>query len=234
MDIPPHLLNEHYDDRYFDVLDAIDEARQIYIGNSSIAARLKSMPPNARRMAIGETGFGAGRLVVALMDALEDAGVEGAEIDYRSVELHPLPARRMEAILGEFRGRSDTTDRHINLVAAAYAGIDTSIPGWHGAQIAGGFGTVALNIYIGEALDMVAALPAPRDAWFLDGHSPKKNPQMWRAELMWAVGGATKAGGTVTTFTVAGQVRRNLEAACFSIEKVPGRGVKKEALYGIM
>jgi tRNA 5-methylaminomethyl-2-thiouridine biosynthesis bifunctional protein len=232
MNIPGHLLNEHYDDRYFDVVDAIDEARQIYIGNSSIVARLKSMPAGGRRMAIGETGFGAGRLVVALMEALEDGGIGGAVIDYCSVELHPISVDRMERILEDFRGRA--ADRHIRKVIDAYSRIDTSAPGWHHAGITGDFGTIDLRLYIGEALDMVASLTEPREAWFLDGHGPKKNPDMWRAELMWAIGGATKGGGTVTTFTVAGQVRRNLEAAGFRVEKVPGRGVKKEALYGIM
>ena len=232
MNIPEHLLNEHYGDRYFDVVDAVDEARQIYIGNSSIVARLQSLPAGGRHIAIGETGFGAGRLVVALMGALEDGGVSGAEVDWCSVELHPITVGKMERILGEFRGRADGS--HISKVIGAYSGIDTSALGWHGAVITGGFGTINLRIYIGEALDMVTSLPTQRDAWFLDGHCPKKNPEMWRAELMWAIGGATRSGGTVTTFTVAGQVRRNLEAAGFRVEKVPGRGIKKEALFGIM
>jgi hypothetical protein len=28
--IPPCLVNEHYDDRYFDVVNAIDEAKHIF------------------------------------------------------------------------------------------------------------------------------------------------------------------------------------------------------------
>ena len=47
------------------------------------------------------------------------------------------------------------------------------------------FGIVTLNLLIGEALEMVHALTIPCDAWFLDGHGPKKNPDMWRRELLW-------------------------------------------------
>ncbi|MCL2218272.1 MAG: tRNA (5-methylaminomethyl-2-thiouridine)(34)-methyltransferase MnmD [Chitinispirillia bacterium] len=231
MNIPEHLLNERYGDRYFDVVDAIDEAKRIHIGNSGIVDRLKRMPDGGRRVAIGETGFGAGRLVVALMEALEESGISGTEIEYRSVELYPVDAGRMERILGEFGGRAG---RHIKEVVSAYSQIDISVPGWHDAVITGGFGVIALRLYIGEALDMVSSLSGPCDAWFLDGHSPKKNPDIWRGELMLAVGSATREGGTVTTFTVAGHVRRSLEAAGFTVKKVPGCGGKKEALWGCM
>ncbi len=50
------------------------------------------------------------------------------------------------------------------------------------------FGILTLNLWIGEALEMVHALTIPCDAWFLDGHGPKKNPDMWRHELLMAIG----------------------------------------------
>ena len=28
--IPPYLVNEHYDDRYFDVVNAIEEAKHVF------------------------------------------------------------------------------------------------------------------------------------------------------------------------------------------------------------
>jgi len=230
MNIPSHLLNEHYDDRYFDVVNAIDEAKQIHIGNSRVVERLGLMADGDRRITIGEAGFGAGRLLVALMESLEEGGVAGAAIDYCSVELHPVTAGRMECILGGFRERAG---RHIAGLVDVYSRIDVSGPGWHTGVIEGGFGAITLRLYIGEALDMVLSLGAPCGAWFLDGHSPKKNPDIWRAELLSAIGRKTAPGGTVTTFTVAGHVRRNLELAGFRVEKVPGCGGKKEALLGV-
>ena len=231
MNIPPHLLNDHYNDRYFDVVDALEEAKRIHVGNSRIIERLRAMPDGERRIRIGETGFGAGRLLVALMDSLEEGGVTGAAVDYDSVELHPITAERMGLILGGFRGRAGS---HIDRLTGAYSRLDISNPGRHECVIDGSFGVVNLRIFIGEALGMAASLAERRDAWFLDGHSPKKNPDIWRAELLAAIGAKTAPGGTVTTFTVAGHVRRNLAAAGFSVEKVPGFGGKKEALLGIL
>jgi len=79
---------------------------------------------------------------------------------------------------------------------------------------------------------MVHALTIPCDAWFLDGHGPKKNPDMWRRELLMAIGEKTVPGGTCATFTVAGAVRRGLVDAGFSIEQRPGFGGKKSVLKG--
>lgn len=95
------------------------------------------------------------------------------------------------------------------------------------------FGILTLNLWIGEALEMVNALTIPCDAWFLDGHGPKKNPDIWRPELLMAIGEKTRTYGTCATFTVAGAVRRGLVAAGFSVEQMPGFGGKKAVLKGM-
>ena len=79
---------------------------------------------------------------------------------------------------------------------------------------------------------MVKALTIPCDAWFLDGHGPKKNPAMWRHELLMAIGEKTKTNGVCATFTVAGAVRRGLVDAGFFVEQRPGFGGKKSVLKG--
>jgi tRNA 5-methylaminomethyl-2-thiouridine biosynthesis bifunctional protein len=226
MDIPGYLLNERYGDRYFDVVDALEEAKHIHIGGARIIERLSG----TGRMRIGETGFGAGRILVSLMGALEEGGVSDAEITYSSVELNPISVDRMGLILGGFRPRAG---RHIDSLAETYSRFDLSGPGWREGAVRGGFGTISLRLFIGEALDMARSLERPCGAWFLDGHAPSKNPDIWRAELLAAIGRTTEIGGTATAFTVAGQVRRDLKAAGFRVEKVPGHGGKREALLGV-
>ncbi|OYW90672.1 MAG: hypothetical protein B7Z13_14335 [Caulobacterales bacterium 32-67-6] len=68
------------------------------------------------------------------------------------------------------------------------------------------------------------------DAWFLDGFSPALNPQMWRDDVLEAVAARTAPGGRLATFTVAGSVRRALEAQGFVVAKRPGHGRKRERL----
>ena len=71
------------------------------------------------------------------------------------------------------------------------------------------------------------------DAWYLDGFSPAKNPQMWKNELFETVAELSKTGTTISTFTSAGVVRRGLIETGFNISKVPGLGKKREILSGI-
>lgn len=230
MEIPTFLLSEHYDDRYFDVVDALEEAKQVFFLGSGFPSLLSAMGADRKNISIGETGFGAGRLLIALLDFLDNCGVTDVAIIYNSVELHPLTSSRMESILSGFRPQVGLL---IDLLVQAYDRLDIVQPGWHRVQFTRPFGTLTLNLWIGEALEMVRALTMPCDAWFLDGHSPQKNPSIWRPELLLAIGEKTRAGGACATFTVAGAVRRGLADAGFRVEQRPGYGGKKAVLKGV-
>ena len=101
--IPPYLLNEHYDDRYFDVVNAIEEAKHIFFRGAGIMDILSATVSAREEFRIGETGFGAGRLLIALMDSLDNCGIKDIAITYNSVELHPITFERMTSILSGFR-----------------------------------------------------------------------------------------------------------------------------------
>jgi tRNA 5-methylaminomethyl-2-thiouridine biosynthesis bifunctional protein len=227
--VPTYLVNEHYDDRYFDVVNAIEEARHIYFQGSGLTEIFSAIGRGRNAFSIGETGFGAGRVLIALLDFLDNCGVSDMAITYNSVELHPVTFERMASILGGFRTEVGPL---IDLLVQAYSRVEISRPGWQQIQLSRPFGVLTLNLWIGEALEMVRALTVPCDAWFLDGHGPKKNPSIWRHELLLAIGEKTVTGGTCATYTVAGDVRRGLIAAGFSVELRPGFGGKKSVLRG--
>jgi len=178
---------------------------------------------------IGETGFGAGRLFAAFLDLLHKSGTSGMTITWNSVELHPLSPDRIASLLEAFRSSLGTV---IDDLIQKYREFDLAAKGWQTAAFTGPFGAVTLNLWFGEALEMVTMLEVPCDAWFLDGHGPKKNPAMWRPELLTAIGVKSAPGGAIATFSVAGDVRRALEAAGFALEKVPGMGGKHWVLQG--
>ncbi len=227
---PAHLVNEKFDDRYFDVVNALDEAQQIHFRNNELLSRIARAGEAGLPFVIGETGFGVGRIVVALMEFLNCSSLRNVTIDYYSVEMYPLEPSRMRSILDGFRDRAGG---EVAELLSAYEGIDTSPPGWHELCLQQPFGTIRLHLWIGEALEMVEALATPCDVWFLDGHGPKKNPSMWRPELLLAIGQKTKVGGTCSTYTVASVVRNGLAAAGFTLRRHPGCGGKKEVLQGL-
>jgi tRNA U34 5-methylaminomethyl-2-thiouridine-forming methyltransferase MnmC len=229
MQIPPNLINEKYNDRYFDVINALDEAKFIYFQGCEILNKILQVESN-KEFQIGETGFGAGRILIALLDYLNHSCLKDLIITYNSVELHPIATEKMLSILDRFRPEVGYL---IDLLIEEYRKLDISVSGWHQFQLKNKFGVLIVNLWIGEALDMIEALTTPCDAWFLDGHGPKKNPSMWREELLKAVGEKTKSQGTCATYTDAGDVRRGLSSAGFIVERLPGFGGKKSVLKGI-
>ncbi|HEX9063115.1 MAG TPA: tRNA (5-methylaminomethyl-2-thiouridine)(34)-methyltransferase MnmD [Clostridia bacterium] len=229
MFIPSYLVNEQFDDRYFDVVSALDEAQQIYFRNNNLIERINAAIESEIPFVIGETGFGAGRVVLSLMEFMKKSGLKDVSIEYYSVELYPMSSDRMLSILDGFK---DRVGDMIATLVEAYENIDITEAGWHSVKIRQSFGTITLNLWIGEALEMVKALEKPCDVWFLDGHSPKKNPSIWRPELLMEIGKKTKAGGTCSTFTVAGVVKRALAEAGFTLKKHAGCGGKNEVLQG--
>lgn len=225
MKIPEYLINEHYNDRFFDVVDAIAEAQYIHIQACGI------LKTKSSQFVIGETGFGAGRVLLALLDALNGMAASNLEISYYSVELHPLSLERMASILKNFRGQ--TGDQTVDSLLEAYSKVDITKKGWQEFQLKGVFGVITIYLWIGEALDMLNSLNEPCDAWFLEGHGPKKNPSLWRYELLKAIGNKTRMGGVCSSFTVSGPVRRALESSGFMVERPPGYGGKKMILKAI-
>jgi tRNA 5-methylaminomethyl-2-thiouridine biosynthesis bifunctional protein len=228
-DIPKYLINEHFNDRYFDIINAIEEANYIHFEGNHIIKRLSEKPDIGKILSIGELGFGTGRNVIALTALLNKCGIKNISINFYSVELYPITASRMAEILEPFRYQTGSA---IDLLINVYTKLNFEKLGWHKMNIQSEFGTLTLNLYIGEALDMVNSLETSCECWFLDGHGPKSNPEMWRAELMIAVGKKTKPYGTCTSFTVARDVVNNLTAAGFTIIKWPGIGGKKSVLRG--
>ena len=93
-------------------------------------------------------------------------------------------------------------------------------------------GPVELELVIGDARTNVPRWQNFTDAWYLDGFSPAKNPELWGADLMQAVYTHTLPGGTFSTYTAAGFVRRNLQSAGFDVRRVQGYGGKRERLQG--
>ena len=83
------------------------------------------------------------------------------------------------------------------------------------------------TLITGDARQTLPAWDGQADAWFLDGFSPAKNPELWDVGLMAQVGTHTAAGGTAATYTAAGFVRRNLARAGFDVARRPGYGRKR-------
>jgi tRNA U34 5-methylaminomethyl-2-thiouridine-forming methyltransferase MnmC len=84
-----------------------------------------------------------------------------------------------------------------------------------------------LEVITGDARETLLGWDKQADAWFLDGFSPAKNPELWEPALLRAVSAHTKAGGTAATYSAAGAVRQALSEAGFEVTRVSGFGRKR-------
>ena len=217
------LRADDFDDLYFSTDDGLGEARHVFLGGNDLAGRIAAAP----QFTIAETGFGTGLNFLAVMALLSSHASKqhqpGCQIDYISFESRPLPG----AVMAKSHQAFPDLARHShNLIAA----LPPQWPGLHRRDFL--HGRLRLHLIYGDANDAVAKADFAADAWFLDGFTPAKNPQLWNQDLLTAIGRLTRAGGSFATFTVASAVRQRLAEAGFELEKRPGFGRKRDMLIG--
>ncbi|MEP4197603.1 MAG: tRNA (5-methylaminomethyl-2-thiouridine)(34)-methyltransferase MnmD [Aliishimia sp.] len=156
---------------------------------------------------VAELGFGTGLNFLTTVQAFRAANVSG-KLHFTSFEAFPMsPSDRLRAL-----------SHYPDLPLDALEGADD----------------VLLNIVQGDARVTLPTWHQRADAWFLDGFSPAKNPELWQPELMAAVAQHTVPGGTAATYTAAGFVRRGLEAAGFDVTRAPGYGTKRHMTRALL
>jgi len=78
-----------------------------------------------------------------------------------------------------------------------------------------------INIILGNAEETIKSIKEEFDAVFLDPFSPKKNPELWSLEFLKDIFAVMKKGAVLSTYSCAGQIRRNLVAAGFEVKDGP-------------
>ena len=65
---------------------------------------------------------------------------------------------------------------------------------------------------------------------YFDAFGPNMQPDLWTTEIFQKLFAAMKPNGILTTYCAKGQVRRNMQAAGFTVERLPGPLGKREIL----
>lgn len=206
-------VSTRFDDPYYSLENGLEETEHTFLAGNDLPARFTD------GFHIAELGFGTGLNLLAALRAWRSAGVEG-RLHYTSFEAYPLSQDAVRKALKAFPALEELTTELSPLLASAEHGID--LP------------DLSVRLVIGDARETLPGWGGKADAWFLDGFSPAKNPELWDAALLHEVGQHTAPEGTFATYTAAGTVRRALDAAGFSVERVPGYGRKRHMSRGWM
>jgi tRNA 5-methylaminomethyl-2-thiouridine biosynthesis bifunctional protein len=206
-----------FGDVYFSRTGGVAEAEAVFLAGCG----LPEAWADRERFAICELGFGTGVNVLAAWRAWKTTRLPHAVLHISSVEAFPLARGDAARALSRFPELGQLTDRLLaRWPVRAYAPQRL----WFEED------RFALTLFTGEAETVLAGMTGRFDAWFLDGFAPSRNPAMWTPEVFRHVARLSAPGARAATFSVAGEVRRGLEAAGFEVEKKPGYGLKRERL----
>lgn len=201
-------VSVQFDDPYYSLDDGVAETRHVFLGGNELPARFRD------GFHIAELGFGTGLNFLVTLAAWRAAGIVG-KLHFTSFEAFPM------------------SDPERSRALAAFPDLPSdAFKGWSDLATLNG-PDFELNVIVGDARETLPIWDGRADAWYLDGFSPAKNPELWEDALLAQVGAHTAAGGTVATYTAAGFVRRGLAEAGFSVERVAGFGRKRHMTCGV-
>src|SRR6185312_4382576 len=211
-----------FDDIYFSREGGLAEARAVFLDGCGLPELWeKGALTGRRRFTVAETGFGTGLNILALLDLWRRSRPPGGRLLIFSVEAYPLTREEAARALSAW-------PELVELAALLTSRWPRRAPGFHRIDLPEL--DASLDLAVGEAQWGIEAWSGAADAWFLDGFAPARNPQMWRDEVLQAIAARSAPGARLATFTVAGSVRRGLQAAGFDVDKRPGHGAKRERL----
>lgn len=202
-------VSTRFDDPYFSLGDGLDETRHVFLAGNGLPERL------CDGFRIAELGFGTGLNLLALRQVWSGPGI----VQFTSFEAWPMAPQDMMRALAPFDlpGASEMIHAWANSNGPVRR---FDLPG------------IRVEIRLGDAGQTLPDWSGRAEAWFLDGFSPAKNPDLWGRDLMAQVAAHTAPGGTFATYTAAGHVRRALTDAGFEVTRLPGYGRKRHMSAG--
>ena len=204
-------VSRKFNDPYYSIDDGIAEANYVFLEGNNLPERFRN------GFQIGELGFGIGLNMLVSYRSFVKSGTKGM-LRYTSFEKYPLSKDQIRKAL------------------ACFPSLDTQmlLDHWNTETFSINYKNLFLTVIMGDARDTIKSWTSKADAWFLDGFSPSKNPQLWGQSLLKDLAKRTKINGSFATYSAAGHVRENMADAGFNVQKIKGYGRKKHMSKGFL
>lgn len=199
-------VSTRFNDPYFSLQGGLAETAHVFLAGNGLPARFRD------GFHIAELGFGTGLNLLAALHLWRSTGQNG-RLHFTTFEAFPMTAPEML--------RAQAAFPELTALSAELA------PFWRDSAEGFSLPDLRFTMIHGDARQTLQAWQGEADAWFLDGFSPAKNPEMWEEALLAEVGQHTAPSGTAATYTAAGFVRCGLQAAGFAVERCQGYGSKR-------
>ena len=227
-------LNEHY----HSTKGARTESQHIFIDMG-----LKASPAATPRVL--EIGFGTG---LNAWLTLEEAERSRRKIHYTGLELYPLDWQTVEQLgyissdeqLTIHRTQTATDERFTlndeeeqQSAFELFKQLHTS-PWEKDVQLTPHFTLRKTETDVNQWITAYPTSQPPFNTIYFDAFAPEKQPEMWSQELFNRLYVLLDRDGILTTYCAKGVVRRMLQTAGFTVERLPGPpGGKREILRSL-
>jgi tRNA 5-methylaminomethyl-2-thiouridine biosynthesis bifunctional protein len=216
-------------------------AQHVFLAGNGLPGRWQQRT----RFVILELGFGLGNNFLATWAAWHHDPARCEHLVFISIEKHPLrrdDLARVHGLSSTATGTAgpaadeghpgkqpdgpDDADRagRQALATRLVADWPTLTPGLHTLHFnePDSAQRVSLILALGDVAEMLPALLAHADAFYLDGFAPSKNPQMWDRHLLSRLNRLAAPGATAASWVEAPGLRDALAEAGFVLARQPG------------
>jgi tRNA U34 5-methylaminomethyl-2-thiouridine-forming methyltransferase MnmC len=200
-----------WDEPYHSKHGAIQESYHVFI--ESGLGYLK----DKKYISVLEIGFGTGlNAFITLLEAKKKC----IEIDYTGVEDYPvLPEEVVQLNYVERLQVDDLKDVFKKLHSVS----------WDRKHKITSFFTLTKQKKSFREIDDVELY----DLIYFDAFGPEKQPELWTEEIFEKMYLSLRNGGILVTYSAKGSVRRAMQSAGFTMERIPGPPGKRQMMRGV-
>jgi tRNA U34 5-methylaminomethyl-2-thiouridine-forming methyltransferase MnmC len=193
------------DEHYHSINGAVQESKHVYLEAGFKQCR-------KTKIHVLEMGFGTG--LNALLTALE-AEQRKIKVFYTGLEKFPLPPE----IISQLNYSEINRTLFQTIHQTEWEKSEQINPYFYLEKMQTDF----RNFNFPDSYDVV----------YYDAFAPDKQPEVWSQELFNKIFSAMNPCGILTTYCAKGSIRRMMQQAGFTVERIPGPPGKREMLRGI-
>ena len=207
------LYLPHLNETYHSLHGAVQESEHVFLkyGVSHLSSAKK-------KLTILEVGFGTGlNALLAYRFAIDHA----VQIDYHTIEAFPLKDEVVKQLNYPGIFAAEKLDEFFYYLH--------SCPWDKSHRMNSDF---IFHKYL-TRLETFDPESIKADVVFYDAFAPGKQPEMWEPDKFEKMYALMNPGGILVSYCASGQFKRNLKAAGFRVESLPGPPGKKEMTRGV-
>lgn len=196
-----------WNENYHSSHGALQEAKHVFLKYGLNCFK------DPREVSIFEVGFGTGLNAIL---TCEEAGINQQNIHYDGLEAYPVSAEEIEALdyISLFEN-AESKANYLKMHKVSWDSDEVISPNFTLRKIL-------------QKLEEFAFKAEQYDLIYFDAFGPRTQDDMWQLAHFEKLFDALKPNGILVTYCAKGQVKRDLKAAGFEIEVLPGPPGKRE------